>query len=231
MKKLIVIEGTDGSGKKTQADLLRKNLQEAGCSVVEQSFPNYDSPSSGPLKMYLGGDLCENANDLNAYQSSVLFSVDRLCTMQRLKGDNSDIGVFDRYVQSNLIHQGSKLESEKELVYYIKWLHRLEYDMLKLPKPDRTIFLNMPPEKSIDLANARDGFKSGLVADIHEKDSAYLIKSYETGMWLAKKLNWKVIDCVNKNGTVKTREEIQAELFEVVKDLLPQNLNEKMKEN
>jgi len=222
MKKLIVIEGTDGSGKKTQADLLRKNLAENGYSVTEQSFPNYESQSSGPVKMYLGGELCENANELNAYQSSALFSVDRLCTMQKLKNDTNDIGVFDRYVQSNLIHQGSKINDKQELVKYADWLYDFEFNKLNLQRPDMVIFLNMPPEKSIELASGRGELKSGLSKDIHEKDTAHLIKAHKTGMWLAKKLKWKVIDCLNEKGNVKTREEIQTEILKVVKQLLPE---------
>lgn len=221
MKKLIVIEGTDGSGKKTQADILRINLQNAGFGVLEQSFPNYESESSGPLKMYLGGQLCENASDFDAYQSSVLFSVDRLCTMQKLKADSSDVGVFDRYVESNLIHQGSKIGNELDLKKYIKWLYELEYKTLKLPKPDKVIFLNMPPEKSMELAASRGELKSGLSKDIHEKDATHLIQAYKTGMWLANKLGWTIIDCVNEKGEIKTREEIQKEIYAEAEKLLP----------
>lgn len=228
MKKLIVIEGTDGSGKKTQADLLRKNLAENGYSVIEQSFPNYESQSSGPVKMYLGGQLCERADDFDAYQSSVLFGVDRLCTMQKYKNDKSDIGVFDRYVQSNVIHQGSKIESKIELEKYIKWLYNLEFGFLKLQKPDMVIFLNMPPEKSIELAAARGELKSGQSKDIHEQDSAHLIRAYNTGMWIAKKLKWEIIDCLNEKGEIKTREEIQSEVLEKAKSLLPEKVNEKL---
>ena len=220
MKKLVVIEGTDGCGKKTQADMLKSNLTTLGLSVIEQSFPNYESESSGPVKMYLSGGLCEKADDFDAYQSSVLYSVDRLCTMQKNKNDTSDIGVFDRYVQSNIIHQGSKINSKIKLIKYIKWLYNLEFNLLKLQKPDMIIFLNMPPEKSIALAHARTESKTGLKKDIQEQDSTHLIKAYKTGMWVAKKLKWKIIDCVNEVGEIKTKQQIQKEIFDVAKQVL-----------
>ena len=220
MNKLIVLEGTDGSGKKTQADLLCKNIQDAGYSVVTQSFPNYDSLSSGPVKMYLGGDLGESANDFSAEQSSILFSVDRLCTIQQLDKQNVDFGVFDRYVESNLVHQGAKIESKRKLNAYVKWLYNLEYKILKLHKPDMILFLNMPPKNSISLASARSENKSGLAKDIHEKDSEHLKHAYKTGMYLAKKLGWTIIDCVDENGEIKKIEDIQKEILKKIEPML-----------
>ena len=220
MKKLIVIEGTDGSGKKTQADLLRHNFEKIGYCVIEQSFPNHGSLSAGPVKMYLGGELCEKAEDFDAYQSSVLYSVDRLCTMQKYKNNENAIGVFDRYVQSNIIHQGSKIHNKHALMKYIKWLYNFEFNLLKLQKPDMVIFLNMPPEKSIALANSRKELKAGTAKDIHEKDTNHLISAYQTGMWVAKKLKWKVVDCLDMNGKLKSVEEIEKDILEIAKTIL-----------
>lgn len=220
MKKLIVLEGTDGSGKKTQAELLATHLKSIGKTVVTQSFPNYDSESAGPVKMYLGGKLCENANELSAEQSSVLFTVDRLCTMQQLDKNDADIGVFDRYVESNLIHQGSKIRDRRRLKKYVKWLYCLEYGTLKLHRPDVVVFLNMPPVKSIELAHARAKNKSGLSNDIHEKDEQHLKAAYDTGMFLAKKLGWKIVDCVDGFGNIKTKEEIAQEVLKKIEPVL-----------
>jgi dTMP kinase len=84
MKGIIIsIEGTDGSGKHTQQQLLLNDLKELGYSVFDQSFPNYDSDSSMPVKMYLNGELGDNANCLNAYEASALYAVDRLCTYKK----------------------------------------------------------------------------------------------------------------------------------------------------
>ena len=148
--KIIVIEGTDGSGKATQANLLCEFLKSKGENCILQSFPNYDSPSSGPVKMYLSGELSENANEVSAYQSSVLFAVDRLCTMQKLKIhlDEGGIVVMDRYVQSNMTHQAGKIQDGKERDKFLDWLSDFEFGLLDLPKPDFVMFLDVPVEVS-----------------------------------------------------------------------------------
>ena len=214
--KFVVIEGTDGSGKQTQTKLLKEYLVKNGKSVLSQSFPNYQSASSAPVKMYLGGEICKKANELDAYQSSVLFSVDRLCTMEGLKHDKSDFWVFDRYIQSNLIHQGSKISKKRELKKYTNWLLSFEYETLKLPQPDLVIFLNMPPQNSIALAQGRTEQKTGNKKDIHEQDSEHLHNAWKTGMFLAKKLGWKVIDCANPDGTLKSIQAVHAQVIEVI---------------
>jgi dTMP kinase len=114
---IISIEGTDGAGKHTQQQLLAKTLKEQGYNVFEQSFPHYDSDSSAPVKMYLGGEFGATANCLDAYQASTLYAVDRMCTYKKTiepHYENGEIILFDRYVQSNFIHQCSKIEDESD---------------------------------------------------------------------------------------------------------------------
>ena len=121
MGYIIVIEGTDGSGKQTQTTKLYEKLKADGFNVVRQSLPNYDSPSSAPVKMYLGGELCEHATDMNAYQSSSIFTIDRLCTYQKsLKAhyESGGIIIFDRYVQSNMLHHACKIKDLNERDQY-----------------------------------------------------------------------------------------------------------------
>lgn len=218
MRKFIVIEGTDGSGKQTQTALLKQYFESQGYSVLSQSFPNYSSPSCGPVKMYLGGQLCEDANGLDAYQSSILFAADRLCTMKQLERLDADIWLFDRYVESNMIHQGGKVKSIAELDNYINWLENLEYNTLGLPRPDMVLFLNMPPEKSIELAQARTTQKSGNAKDIHEKDTKHLVNAYCAGIYIAKMKNWTIIDCATKDGRIKTIEEVHQEIANTVEE-------------
>ena len=219
--KLIVIEGTDGCGKQTQSDLLEKNLQHLGLNVKRQSFPNYESKSSAPVVMYLSGELCDNASGLDAYQSSSIFAVDRLCTFAKLKQQLDSVSgdlflICDRFVESNLIHQASKLEDNKK-DEFAKWLLTFEYETLKLPKPDLIIFLNMPVDVSFNLAKGRKGYKSGEKVDIHEKDLNFMSNSYKTGLYFADKFDWNVIDCV-KCGKVKEIGEIEKEIFQLVLD-------------
>ena len=202
MKGIIIsIEGTDGAGKHT----------------------HYDSDSSAPVKMYLAGEFGKNSNSLNAYQASVLYAVDRMCTYQKdLKEhyENGGILLFDRYVQSNFIHQCSKIDDVDEKLKFIKWEEELEYDTLGLPRPDLIFFIEMPVEKSIELARARADYKNGQTKDIHEEDTEYLSKSYNNGLTLAKELGWNLIHCVDENNNIRTIEDIHAEIMEIATKFL-----------
>lgn len=224
MKGIIIsIEGTDGAGKHTQQQLLMKDLKEQGYSVLDQSFPHYDSDSSAPVKMYLAGEFGKDSNSLNAYQASVLYAVDRMCTYQKdLKEhyENGGILLFDRYVQSNFIHQCSKIDDVDEKLKFIKWEEELEYDTLGLPRPDLIFFIEMPVEKSIELARARADYKNGQTKDIHEEDTEYLSKSYNNGLTLAKELGWNLIHCVDENNNIRTIEDIHAEIMEIATKFL-----------
>ncbi len=220
---IISIEGTDGAGKHTQQQLLLKDLKEAGYAVFDQSFPNYESNSSAPVKMYLSGEFGSSANSLDAYQASVLYAVDRLCTYKKdleIHYENGEILLFDRYVQSNFIHQCSKIDDIDKKLEFIKWEEDLEYNTLKLPKPDLVFFIEMPIEKSLELARARADYKTGEAKDIHEEDTAYMTKSYNNGISLAKELGWNLVHCCDEDGNLKTIDEIHEEIMKVVTEFL-----------
>lgn len=209
---IIAIEGTDGCGKKTQTDLLCKFLENQGFKVKKLSFPNYESETSSLVKMYLRGDFGENVNDINGYQASVFYAVDRLGTMLNVNVDDYDFVVFDRYVQSNIIHQSTRIKDLKELDYFIDWLNDLEFNKLRLPKPNKILFLDVPVEISIKLARERKDLKNGQEKDIQEKDDNHLINAYKRGKYVAKKLNWLVIDC-SKNDNIKSIDEIHEDIL------------------
>lgn len=216
--RIIVIEGTDGSGKQTQTQKLFEQLKNYGQNVIKQSFPNYESSSSGPVKMYLNGELGEHANDLDAYQASALFAVDRLCTLKKLKNhyENGGVILFDRYVESNMVHQAGKIQDEDEREKFLNWLCNLEFNVLKLPKPDAVIFLDMPVQYSKNLANARQGLKAGTKRDIHEQDEEHLLNAYNAGKQVASKYGWKVVKCVDEKGKIKSIEQINEEIMKIV---------------
>ena len=214
---IIIIEGTDGSGKHTQQQFLAADLASQGFDVYTKSFPNYDSPSSAPVKMYLAGEFGDRADCLNAQQASTLYAVDRLCTYKKELEPQIDAGkmlVLDRYTVSNLIHQCSKLDSWEDKKKFIEWEESFEYETLGLPRPDLTFFIEMPIEKSLELARARAAYKTGEQKDIHEEDTSYMKKSYDNGLMLAKKLGWTLIHCVDQNGNLRSIEEIHAEIME-----------------
>ena len=227
MKGIIIsIEGTDGAGKHTQQQLLSKKLKELNYNVFDQSFPNYESDSSAPVKMYLAGEFGNSANCMNAYEASALYAVDRLCTYKKTikpHYDNGEIILLDRYVQSNFIHQCSKISDEVEKNKFLDWVQEFEFDTLQLPRPDLVFFIEMPVEKSIELAKARGEYKTGETKDIHEEDSSYMTKSYNNGLSLAKKFNWNLVHCVDENGDVKTIDEIHNEIVSQVVEYLNNN--------
>ena len=205
----VVIEGTDGCGKKTQSEKLLARLKNMGVNCIRQSFPNYDSESSGPVKMYLNGDFGDSKS-LTAKQANALFAVDRLCTMQQLKShiENGGSIIFDRYVSSTMLHQAASIDNEKELDEFLDYVDQFEYGVLGLPRPDIVFFLDVPVEISQKLANARAELKSGTSKDIHESDSTHLQNAYRSGKYVANKYGWEVISCVDQDGNLKSIEEI-----------------------
>lgn len=215
--QIIVFEGTDGSGKQTQSLRLVEHLKNLGKKVVMQSFPNYNSPSSTLVKLYLNGNFGEDVNCLDAYQTSVLFAVDRLCTMKELCEKLSDdtILVLDRYVESNMIHQASKIDDEKNREEFLNWIYNFEFNILKLPKPTKTIFLDMPFEYSIKLKKERNINKSGTEKDIQELDENHLKKAYNLAKYVSKKYNWIEVSCV-KNNQIKSIQEIGNEIINIL---------------
>ena len=220
---LIAIDGVDASGKQTQTELLAKRLKEEGRNVKQISFPAYNNPSSTLVKMYLNGDFGKKPSDVNAYATSVLFASDRFATYRTDWGKdyNSDtIIIADRYVSSNLIHQASKIDDSREKDKFLAWLDDLEHNVFGLPRPNATIFLDMPPEYGARLMAQRlNKSTGGEVKDIHESDSAYLEKSYKNAVYVAEKFGWKRISCVF-GGAIRTIDDIHADIFSVVKGMI-----------
>ena len=225
MKKgyIIVIEGTDGCGKQTQAKLLLNKLTKLiSNGVFEISFPNYSSMSSAPVKMYLDGKLGATADSVDAYQASSLFAVDRLCTyLTEIKShyENGEVIIIDRYTPSNALHQAGKIHDLAQKDKYLDWLFDLEYNLLKLPAPNKVIFLNVPVATSKKLREAREakeGFKSGSNKDIHEQDPKHLENAYESGMYVSLKYGWDIIACTDKSSNMLSIEEIGDKIYNVL---------------
>jgi dTMP kinase len=220
MGKLIVIEGTDSSGKETQTKKLYERLLSEGKNVRKISFPNYDSPACEPVKMYLAGKFGDNASKVNPYPISTMYAIDRYASYKMDWGNflqNGGIIITDRYTTSNMVHQASKIEDKEEKEKYLQWLEDLEY--MELPKPDMVIFLNMPTDMAAKLMAERKNKITGeSQKDIHEKNKEYLKKSYDNACEIAKKYNWQEIKCVNKE--LKSIEDIGEEIYNLVSSLL-----------
>lgn len=220
MGKLFVIDGTDGSGKQTQFQKLQESLTKDGIDYKVVSFPNYDSPSSSLVKMYLSGEFGENAKEISPYIASTFYAADRYATFQTgYKKYYEDGGIIlaDRYTTANMVHQAGKIKDEKEREKFLNWLWDFEFNLYGLPVPNEVFFLNMPVEKSIELMKDRENkFTHQDKKDIHERDINHLKDAYEAACDVSKKYNWYEIKCV-KNNEIRTIEDIHQEIYKEVK--------------
>ena len=220
MGKLIVIEGTDGSGKSTQFKALVERLEGEGTEFKTLVFPRYSEPSSALIRMYLGGEFGTNPSDVNAYAASAFYAVDRYASYKQDWGqwyDNGGVIVSDRYTTSNSVHQTTK-EPKENQQEFLRWLYEFEYDKLGLPCPDLIIYLDVPTAFTEKLMRQREA-STNTTADIHEKDMEYLATCRETGRAAAKFYNWTIIDCV-KDGQMRSIEDIHEEIYAKVKACL-----------
>lgn len=228
--KIVVIEGTDGSGKATQTKLLMERLKAEGYKVYTTSFPNYESQSSALVKMYLGGEISPDASGVDAKAASIFYAADRYITykkeMEKVYTENDSVMVFDRYVGSNIIHQGSKVIADitdenvkkDKLQKFISWLDNLEHVDFGIPKADVTIYLRVPVEYTIKLREGRNNkFTGGEKQDIHEADTNHLRNAGMSGMMAADMLGWDVVECVREDS-MRTIEDIADEVYTIVKN-------------
>ena len=217
--KLIVIEGTDCSGKETQSNLLIEKLKSDGVRIEKFSFPNYNSPTGkiigGPYlgKSYIcDGWFPEGAPNVDPKVSALYYAADRLYNIDKIKFllENGVNVILDRYVYSNMAHQGGKLDSESDRNSMYDWLDNLEFNLLELPKPDISVFLHMPFEFSLILKKNREEDM-----DQNEKDKNHLINAENAFIELAKKYDFYTIQC-NDGDRIKTIEEINIDLYNYV---------------
>jgi len=220
MGKLIVIEGTDGSGKSTQFRLLSQRLEQKGVPFKHIVFPRYSEESSALIRMYLGGQFGGSPKDVNAYAASSFYAVDRFASYKMDWGqwyEDGGVVLSDRYTTSNAVHQASKEQGPAQQAF-LQWLYDFEYDKLGLPKPDLVIYLDVPTDYTEMLLRGREQ-ATQTKADIHEKDMAYLATCRATGKAAADFYGWKVIQCV-RDGQMRSIEDIHEEIFKAVTQCL-----------
>ena len=222
MKKgtLIVLEGTDGAGKATQAGLLGEHLRREGIAYREIDFPRYGNPFAVPAELYLKGALGTHPEDVNAYAASVMYAIDRYASYKQDWGAFYEAGgvvIANRYTTSNAVHQASKLP-EEEREGFLTWLFELEYERLGLPKPDLVLYLDMPFAISQKMMRRREA-DTGTQADIHEQDAAYLLRCRENARAVADSCGWTVLNCA-RGDEPRSLQEIHEEIFRRVQPLL-----------
>ena len=195
MGKLIVIEGTDGSGKSTQFRLLTERVAAEGHTFQKLVFPQYAEDSSALIRMYLRGEFGSKPSDVSAYAATAFFAVDRYASYKKVWGqwyEDGGLILSDRYTTSNAVHQASK-EPEEKQAEYLKWLYEFEYEKLGLPCPDLVIYLDVPTDFTEKMMRGREA-ATNTTADIHEQDMEYLATCRRTGRAAADFYHWTVID-------------------------------------
>ena len=218
--RLMVLEGTDGSGKSTQFELLRRRLERESVPFRHAVFPRYDQPSSALIRLYLEGKFGSAPGDVNAYAASAFYAVDRYASYRQDWGiwyEDGGLVLCDRYTTSNAVHQASKLPGQ-DRESFLRWLYEFEFDKLGLPRPDLVLYLDMPVEQSEHLLRRRET-TTDTQADIHERDRAYLAACREAASYAADLLGWRRIPCMEA-GQLRTVEEIHQDIWKEVRAFL-----------
>ena len=218
--KLIVFEGTDGSGKATQTGLLCRELERRGTPFRKITFPRYGQPSAAMVQEYLDGRLGTHPGDVNAYAASLFYAVDRYASYKQDWGafyESGGLVIADRYTTSNAVHQAAKLP-EAERGPYLDWLFDLEYRLLGLPRPDLVVYLELPAAVSEGMLRRRER-DTGTHADIHEQDAAYLRECHDNAGAVARRCGWAVVPCAEA-GEPLPPEEIHRSVLELAGPLL-----------
>ncbi|MBU1727697.1 dTMP kinase [Patescibacteria group bacterium] len=224
--QFIVIDGTDGSGKSTQVELLVKRLKRDGKKVKVVDFPDYYNNFFGKFIGHCLSEQYYNWKSIHPKIASIAYAADRFESKEKINKwlKEGNIVVANRYVSSNQIHQGGKIANVKKREAFIKWLDEMEYGVFKIPKPDVVFYLSVPVNFVLKLIRGRNKNTKreylGNKKDVHEKDINFLKNSHKSAMWLAKtQKNWIKIDCV-KSDVLSTREDIHKEIYEKIKKII-----------
>lgn len=219
--KLIVLEGTDGSGKSTQFARLCARMDAEGLQYHRLVFPRYQEPSSMLLRMYLQGEFGSHPSDVNAYAASTFYAVDRYAAWKQDWGgfyQRGGVILADRYTTSNAVHQGGKLAGEEQREFF-DWLADFEYGKLELPRPDLVLWLDMPTEKAVANLRRRES-ETHTKGDIHEVDEDYLRRCRACAKKAAEHYGWQRVPCLDEAGAVRSIEAIHDEIWTLARKAL-----------
>jgi thymidylate kinase/thymidylate synthase ThyX len=226
----IVIEGTDGSGKGTQFELLKTTLIDEGYEVATFDFPRYKEPSSHFIKEYLNGAY-GTADEVGPYTGSLFFALDRYEVANDIRKALSEgkVVLANRFTGSNMAHQGTKFDHPEERRGYFIWLDNLEFEMLGIPRPTKSFVLRMPAEVAqqlVDKKGKRD--YTDKKRDIHEADLSHMQRSVEVYDDLCQLFpkDFEQIDCV-RNGNLLSINDIQKMIWEKIEPFLPKKNKER----
>lgn len=219
--KLIVIDGTDGTGKTTQTALLIKRLKADSYKIGIADFPRYGLPSAYFVERYLNGKY-GSATDVPAEAASLFYALDRFDARPSLEKELAagKTVVSNRYVTANMGHQGGKIKSPRLRRRFFAWLDWLEHDLLGLPRPDCTIILHVPAaiaQRLVDRKGRREYIRKK--RDLHEADLGHLRAAELTYLEMAKRFGYHVVKCAPK-GKMLAPEQIHEEIWKIAKRVL-----------
>lgn len=213
--KLIVLEGIDGSGKATQTLLLSQKLEQDGYDVKFINFPQYGQKSAGMIENYLREQKYGSNGNVTPYQAALFYAIDRFDAKKQLLEwlAAGKVVLCDRYVGSNLAHQGCKIESGEERKKFFAWIEHLEYEIMGIPKPDLNIILKIEPEKGQFLAKRDSKHK-----DLHEDDLNHLRAASQIYAELAEERgDFVAVDCMD-GDKILNMEEINVKIYKKFKE-------------
>lgn len=228
--KLIIIEGTDASGKETQTKMLVNRLTKEEIPTKTMSFPRYETPTGRIIgQAYLGKEKEEwkgdslwfgDPNKVDPILGSLYYAADRFSASKditKILNAGTNL-ILDRYYYSNMAHQGAKMSDKSKRGAFFDFIKKLELELLKIPEEEKVIFLHMPAEVALDLIKKRkekpDGHENINHLKMSEEVYLHLSEHYH---W-----NWEKIDCI-KEGNLRTIEDIHEEIYNHVKKIINQN--------
>jgi len=228
--KFIVFEGLDGSGKATQVRLLTGHLEEEGKRVRKIDFPRHGENPAFFVDAYLTGKY-GTAESVGPHRGSIFYTLDRYDASFDIKKwlEDGEIIIADRYVASNIGHQGGKIKDKEERKKYFNWLYDLEYNLFEIPKPDITFILKTSPELSLKMANnitdkdkkerRRSYLGNDTKQDLHERDGAHLSATLESYLQVAEEFpgEFKIVECI-ENGELLPSKEIHSKIWKIIKE-------------
>lgn len=224
--KLIVLDGTDGSGKSTQVEMLANALKKDGHKVKLLDFPEYSKNFFGKFIGHCLSEQYYNWTHIHPKIAAIAYAADRWESSEKIRNwlKYGYIILSNRYASANQIHQGGKIANTRKREAFIKWLNKMEYGVFKIPKPDAVFYLNVPMSIVLKLIDERSKKTIraylGKKTDLSEGNLAYLENSHKSALWLAQtQKSWIKIECA-KNGELDTRENIHKEIYEKVKKII-----------
>ena len=221
--KFIVLDGTDGSGKATQTEILIERLQQEGYEVEKIDFPQYGTKSAGLVENYLNGEY-GTTEETGPLVPSIFYACDRYDAGFKIKQwlKEGKIVICNRYVASNMAHQGGKIDDPEKRQKFFDWLYKMEYELFQIPKPDASLILHVDPrtgQKLVDQKEERD-YTQGKKRDMHENDLEHLKKAEKVYLEIAETLdNFELIECT-KDGEIMSKEDIHEMVWGKVKEII-----------